>query len=253
MKHIGEKIEFDPRKGRVRFTEDCRDVLDICQGMCCRIFSHIGLTQEEFESGRYRAKAVCAADGTPCSGGRQICLNRQYLLEKRADDEHACVHQAPDNTCSIYETRPQVCKDFYCKRGWQVSSVCPPPPEKTGQIRQQQTCTNDPQPPGDARFALNPFFTLKTIFYTKEKRKLTLVMAQFNKCTFSTRTVDLDCEEADEALLRQMIPLFDGKTALDAVCAALEKRRAAPVSRETVVTIAEQLFRSGLFVYGMVR
>ncbi|HRZ87152.1 MAG TPA: hypothetical protein P5287_04980 [bacterium] len=244
------KIDFDPRKGRLVFKGDCRDALSVCQGMCCRIFSHIALTPAEYGSGLYRAKVFCSADGTPCSGERQGCVNRQYLLEKKTDDEHACVHQAPDNTCLIYDVRPQVCRDFSCKRGWQLSSVCPPTPAEIEPKREEAKGETGFPLPENALLALNPFFTIKTIFYAKEKKKLSLVMTQLNKCTFSTRTVDLDCDAADEDLLRRLIPLFDGKTSIGAVHAKLEKKCCTPVSRETIDTIAEQLFRSGLLVYG---
>lgn len=53
----------------------------------------------------------------PCTGCGACCrrvgwLSKEELTENnlKADESGACVHLLPDNSCEIYETRPDICR-----------------------------------------------------------------------------------------------------------------------------------------------
>lgn len=77
-------------------------------GVCCRLFL-INLTEEEYKSGRYKTQfeefglvddfveaEFCAAN----------------IIKQKEDG--SCIY-LNDRKCSIHETRPKACRDFFCK------------------------------------------------------------------------------------------------------------------------------------------
>ena len=124
------RIEFDGKQRKVVFRGDCQEMRSVCQAMCCREWE-VGISAEEFASGRYEAEVLCVMTDKTCPVVSQSCINRRYRLSKSEDK--SCVY-LEENRCRIYEERPRTCRDFLCQGGWRLASVFPvtsvPPDQK---------------------------------------------------------------------------------------------------------------------------
>ena len=95
----------------IQFDCECTDALPICRAQCCSLRGTF-LTDEEAMSGEYD----CFTD--PQSGIAQL----------RRDADGACTYlDRNTRQCSIYETRPNTCRQFHCTRGadvrgWKLSN-----------------------------------------------------------------------------------------------------------------------------------
>lgn len=76
-------------------------------GLCCRLFL-INLNKEEYQSGQYRTMFAGLDPITDFALAKDCGAN---LLAKKADG--GCVY-LDGNLCGIHETRPKVCRDFFC-------------------------------------------------------------------------------------------------------------------------------------------
>lgn len=89
------------------------EVKNACRcGECCRrLLIEVDLADAEREP--------IAEKGTPLYTGSREVGDRElagYLLNKVTPDGHACVFlDEPTNLCTIYETRPAVCRAFDCE------------------------------------------------------------------------------------------------------------------------------------------
>lgn len=107
------RVEIDGKPRRVVFHGTCAEMLDICQAACCREWI-VPLSEEEFAGGRYQAKAVCKLSNKECRALQKSCRYRDYHLDKKPDK--SCIYLENDR-CTIYEIRPQICRDFQFKAG----------------------------------------------------------------------------------------------------------------------------------------
>ncbi len=64
-------------------------------GRCCKLF-YINISKKEFESGKYKLMNLDS---------------KIHILDKNPDG--SCVY-LKNNLCSIHDTRPQVCRHFFC-------------------------------------------------------------------------------------------------------------------------------------------
>lgn len=102
---------FRVLNGSVYFSGDCDTCRPFCAAVCCRGYSFVSLTEEEAKSGKYiykKAGAECGCD--LCNSMRAAGL--QYVLRKRPDG--ACIHLDGSGRCSIYENRPETCRNYSC-------------------------------------------------------------------------------------------------------------------------------------------
>lgn len=76
-------------------------------GSCCRLFL-INLTEKEFNSGKYLTESDSNDHFEDFSSIEEYGLN---ILKK--NDDESCIYLL-DNKCSVYESRPEVCRDFFC-------------------------------------------------------------------------------------------------------------------------------------------
>jgi len=77
--------------------------------MCCRKFAVL-LTPEEARSGFYRIDWHGWIPGA-----------RAAMLAKKKNGD--CWYLTEDGRCSIYENRPQVCREFDCEKDERVKAV----------------------------------------------------------------------------------------------------------------------------------
>ena len=76
-------------------------------GVCCKLFM-INLNKEEYESGKY--KTIFEKFGLVSF--KEAELTGANLLDQNEDE--SCIY-LQEGKCSIHETRPQVCRKFFCK------------------------------------------------------------------------------------------------------------------------------------------
>jgi len=76
-------------------------------GSCCRLFL-INLTEKEFNSGAYLTGSDSLDHFDDFASIEEFGLN---ILKKNEDE--SCIY-LKDNKCSVYENRPEVCRDFSC-------------------------------------------------------------------------------------------------------------------------------------------
>lgn len=76
-------------------------------GVCCRIFQ-INLNKTEYESGKYRTQLE-KYKFTGNFAQAQAC--GATIVKQKKDG--SCFY-LKNNKCSIHETRPQVCRPFFC-------------------------------------------------------------------------------------------------------------------------------------------
>ena len=107
------RIEIDGKACKVIFHGTCSEMLGICKANCCRerIVAH---SKEEFASGCYQAKAVCKLSNKECRALQKSCRCRDDHLDKKP--AKSCIYRENDQY-TIYNIRPQVCRDFQFKAG----------------------------------------------------------------------------------------------------------------------------------------
>ena len=76
-------------------------------GICCKLFV-INLNKEEYESEKY--KTIFEEFGL--MDFEEAELTGANLLAQHLDE--SCIY-LQDGKCSIHDTRPQVCRAFFCK------------------------------------------------------------------------------------------------------------------------------------------
>lgn len=82
--------------------------MDKCNqsGVCCRLFL-INLNEEEYLSDRFQTEfeefGIMEFSKAEITGAN--------ILKRRKDG--SCIY-LEDNKCSIHETRPQICRGFFC-------------------------------------------------------------------------------------------------------------------------------------------
>lgn len=104
---------FRVLNGAVYFSGKCGECRPFCAAVCCRGYTFVALTDAEAESGKYSYKeGDPACDCDACKGMREAGL--RYVLRKRADG--ACVYLDGTGQCSIYDDRPETCRQYSCEK-----------------------------------------------------------------------------------------------------------------------------------------
>jgi Fe-S-cluster containining protein len=205
------RVEFDGAKRTIVFHGNCSEMLAVCQAMCCREWV-VGISAEEYATGQYEAEVICVLTDKLCHAATQPCVNRKYQLTKHMDK--SCVY-LEDNRCRIYAERPQVCREFLCQGGWQLTSILPA--NSTSRDQKPHTLTLETfveKLTDDAIFVQQPLLKLHTVFYLKPKRKIIFVKELVGACgKFYTRD-DFDYPQLDDAQLLMLIELFNRKEPL---------------------------------------
>jgi len=94
---------FDPPDGTV-------DPRPRCTGHCCRGFSlehPLELVQEEFARWRTNPEKATLIPDIGTIGAMLVPLGKF-----RGQELFTCKHLSKEGNCSIYETRPKMCRDF---------------------------------------------------------------------------------------------------------------------------------------------
>lgn len=94
----------------VQFNCDCTDAVHLCHGMCCRRRSGYTVDLEISEYGRYRS------DPHPTRPFVNILATKK--------DGMACFYLDEEKgSCTIYERRPKMCRQWHCSPGGSKNDV----------------------------------------------------------------------------------------------------------------------------------
>ncbi|MEA3490186.1 MAG: YkgJ family cysteine cluster protein [Candidatus Omnitrophota bacterium] len=242
------KLTIDARNKKIFFGNgNCDEVRDLCEAICCRVYN-VTTTEEEFRSGEYRARAVCAVSGKECENEKANCVNRNLWIERKPDG--ACVYLGEDNKCSIYERRPKACREFSCKEGWRITYAYRSKEREELERQEKQrkeylakTLTED------MKFIRNPVIRLKTLFYRKNKKQIFLVKDQVNKCGYVSDSASFDSFGLDDAALIHLVSLFDGRRDLGTIRREITKRYGVGLSREDFHEILWFFFGESIILF----
>jgi len=94
-----------PQKIRRKDVPEGKVLCDYCTAKCCRYFALPIETPETYEDYEFI---------------RWFLLHDRATVFKEDDDWYLlvhteCEHLQPDNLCGIYDTRPQICRDYSTK------------------------------------------------------------------------------------------------------------------------------------------
>lgn len=199
------RIRFDGRKQTVHLdlSEGCLPVLDICNAACCSTWDE-DLSPAEHASGHYHDEEACRIDRKLCRHHYADCANRIFRMKKREDG--ACIHLGSDSRCTIYATRPQVCRSFSCRSGWILGGVHP-------LVEAGDECKKQaPVPFSDVDvFQINPMHTLRTVF--AENAKIVFLVKQDAHCVCTPISVESTLQ-IDEDVFFEVIGAINGKLTL---------------------------------------
>ena len=76
-------------------------------GVCCKLFL-INLTEEEYKSGKYRTQFESFGLINDFTEAEMCGAN---IIEQKEDG--SCFY-LKDGKCSIHDTRPKACREFFC-------------------------------------------------------------------------------------------------------------------------------------------
>jgi Fe-S-cluster containining protein len=94
------------------FSGQCDQCRPHCGAICCTGYGFVSLTEDEARSGRYLYKeASDACKCTTCERMRQMGV--KYTLLKQADG--SCMYLDGERRCSIYNDRPETCRNYSCR------------------------------------------------------------------------------------------------------------------------------------------
>ncbi len=223
------RVEFDGSKGRVVFHGDCDDMRPVCRAMCCRHAWWIGLSQEEYASGRLQSDVICSLSDKACHDLVPACSHRRVQLAKRPDK--SCVYLENDR-CGIYDQRPVVCREFQCQGGWQLGSISPAPDSPAGgQPAALARETFLQRLTDDITFVPHPLLRVHTVFYLQSRKEVVFIKEMIGACgKFSTRD-DLDQPRLDDAQILGLIGLFNRKEPLSQVYRRFCSQEAGKLTR----------------------
>ncbi len=95
----------------VYFNGECDTCRPYCGAICCSAYGFVGLSEEEAKSGKFEYRE--ATDDCTCDSCKRMReLGLRFMLPKHPDG--SCVYLDGTRKCSIYEDRPDVCRNYTC-------------------------------------------------------------------------------------------------------------------------------------------
>jgi Fe-S-cluster containining protein len=241
------KITLDARNKKLIFHGDCNEVRDVCEAICCRIYD-VTVTEEERGTGRYDVREICSVTNAECENRGASCMNRRYFLKKKEDG--SCAYLDDGSKCSIHPDRPQACRDFHCREGWQIAFAYAPDTEDYHKWRDEvskefmmETLKDD------MIFTLNPSVRLKTLFYAKDKGEITFVRDMRDKCGLVPVKCDFSGFPAGDKELLHLVDLFDGKNTLKDVRGRFAADMGQELSREELYRLVWLLYCHKIIIF----
>jgi len=207
-------LEFLGKKRRINLRGTCLELLPICEALCCRDWN-VNLTRAEGKNGTYLSDKICLLTEKECDKDRGECAHLEYRLQKK--DDRSCVYINGDSTCSIYDRRPRVCRDFSCQGGWRLDSVSSVDSEKGGIAFTLTKADFIAGLKNDMTFILHPLLKIHSIFCIQAKGEIVFLKEFIGNCgKFYTKDEFLNTK-LDERRLFELLNLFARKDTLEDV------------------------------------
>lgn len=202
-------LKLNAKEHRLYFkTSDCAD-LSVCQALCCKKWD-IHLAHEEAQQGIFKKEALCAVDKSRCTHPKQPCPHRSYRLIKNKDG--SCVYLDTQNRCTIYSSRPIVCRNFICDNGFTITPVCAP--REDADI-DAQICSFEGGLNLKMKYLANPYLKLK--HFSKMKNSLRLEFRDITSCkTKKTDLIAMPFFKTQKETVK-FLNYFDGRSTLSAI------------------------------------
>ena len=99
--------------GTVHFNGNCNECRPYCGAICCASYHTIKLTETEAKSGKFlykKASPNCNCD--LCNIMREQGIKHTLLRQP----DGSCIYLDGTRKCSIYEDRPEACRNYTCKQ-----------------------------------------------------------------------------------------------------------------------------------------
>jgi Fe-S-cluster containining protein len=148
-------LTLKPNNHTILFNPDCDQMTAVCRAMCCRGWD-INLAFDEYKTGIYKTQRFCARDKSKCYKKTNNCAFLSFRLERKKDD--TCVYLDKKYRCSIYSSRPLVCRNFSCENGFKLDPICSPAQTPSKDI---EICSFEQDTTSNTKFLVNPYCKLK--------------------------------------------------------------------------------------------
>ncbi len=231
-----QELRLDAKNKKLFFgSGNCDEVRHLCEAICCRTYD-VNISEEEYRSGRYKARPTCRLTGRDCESKDSNCINREFWMYRKAD--RSCVYLTGDNKCSIYEWRPEACREFHCVDGWVISHACLSTNKESVKARKDILDEHILKiMKDDMKFSPNPLVRPKALFYSKDKKEIHFAIDIANKCGLSTSRREAVTSALDGNMLLELFGLFDGNRDLGSVRKEFNDRFGQVLSREDLYRI----------------
>lgn len=175
-----DKYHLSMQEYRLRLHgNSCEECRPVCQALCCSYPWSVKLDQAEFSSGQYDAFQFCSLLNQLCDKPNIACKFRSYLLSKKEDG--SCIYLDQNNLCSIYENRPDVCRETICTYTFNISPVMQR--KRLSKTNHKIISDKDHDPNFLSEVIIpHPFIRLLAIFYNKDKSKIYFWKESIGNC-----------------------------------------------------------------------
>jgi Fe-S-cluster containining protein len=241
-----KKIRLDANKQTLYFTGGCADTAT-CQAVCCRNWNVL-VSNEEDASRRYDVETLCLCSNKPCVKAESLCINRRTRLKRKPDG--ACIYLDDRSACSIYSSRPVVCRTFTCaENGWKLSPQAPEmeiikPGLDSAMVKEHLRT--------DCVFVKNPAIEFKTSFYSKEDREIVLIVRRVDKCGTFSQKAFWDSPVTQDEILSFIISSFDGTKDCATMCQDVHNTFGITLSNKDFFDIVYVLLVENLIQFKMI-
>lgn len=173
------KIAIDVRKKKLFFPRNCSKALSLCKAMCCRVFG-VSILKDEKKKGMYDIDLLCGLNNKKCNKSFIDCTSQKFWLKRHKDGR--CIYLDNKNKCSIYKDRPQVCKAFDCKGGWEFLTAVSSKKSKALLKSIRERISNE-KLKDTTQILLNPLARLKSIICLENQPEIIFIIEETGNCT----------------------------------------------------------------------
>jgi Fe-S-cluster containining protein len=164
---MSKDIKLNSDKHEICFDDGTCRAIELCKALCCRNWD-INLALEEYRQEIYKAESFCSQDKTVCLKEDKPCPQRTYRLKKNKDA--SCIYLNKENQCEIYSTRPIVCRNFICDKGFKIEPIASVAPECQDEA---EICSFEGGLDLKTKFMFNPYLRIKKVQTVGSSLRLT--------------------------------------------------------------------------------
>jgi len=231
-----QNIILSPDKHEIYFSQKPCEALAVCKALCCRKWD-INLAYHEYAQGSYEAEAFCVLDKKPCLKKTKVCPQKSFRLKKNPDG--SCWYLDKQNRCKIYVSRPIVCRNFSCDKGFTIEPVCSVAKE---QLEEAEICSFEGGLELKAKYLFHPCLRLKKIKKTRNSQQL--VFNDISSCKAKVVTLIGLTHFSNAKQAAYFLKQFNAKNTIGTVL----KKMSGQMTRQEVVNAALYLIDEKVLV-----